>query len=166
MLFVLVTKKQKTGLKGIKFSKNMAIGIGIAIAIASLAAYFLINSPATNGVPLFAPARNNFIVAKYFKDSGYVFTSKSTTSGKKSVGASSVNPAIHLSKGSVEAIHMINEDADSGSKHNINIDEFNVHSRDLGYFESQAITFVADKTGTFNYYCNIHPEMKGEIIVE
>ena len=61
---------------------------------------------------------------------------------------------------------MINEDIDSGSKHNINIDEFNVHSRDLGYFESQTITFVADKAGTFKYYCSIHPEMKGEIIVE
>jgi plastocyanin len=161
-----VTKKQKTGLKGIKFIKNTVIGVGIAIAVASLAAYFLINSSANNGVPFFAPARNNFIIAKYYQDSGYAFASKSTTSGKKSQGASSVNPAIHLSVGSVEAIHMINEDIDSDSKHNINIDEFNVHSRDLGYFESQTITFVADKVGTFKYYCSIHPEMKGEIIVE
>ena len=165
--FVVVTKKQKTNAKGKKFSKNTAIGIGVAVVVASLIAYFIINSSPTNtGIPIFTPARNSFIVAKYYQDSGYAFVSKSTTSGKKSPGASSINPTIHISKDSVEAVHMINEDSETGSKHNINIDEFNVHSRDLGYFESQAITFVADKTGTFNYYCSIHPEMKGTIIVE
>ena len=163
----MVTKKLKTNSKGMRFSKNLIIGIAVAVVIVSLATYFIINSSSTNGgVPFFTPAKNNFIVAKYYQDSGYAFVSKSTTSGKKSPGASSINPAIRISLGSVEAIHMINEDSDSGSKHNINIDEFNVHSRDLGYFESQAITFVADKAGTFPYYCNIHPEMKGSIIVE
>lgn len=162
----MVPKKQKTNAKGMKFSKNTAIGIGVAVVVASLVAYFVINSSANGGVPLFTPAKNNFIVAKYYQDSGYAFVSKSTTSGKKSPGASSVNPAIHISLGSVEAIHLINEDSDSGSKHNINIDEFKVHSRDLGYFESQTFTFVADKSGTFNYYCSIHPEMKGNVIVD
>lgn len=160
-------KKQKTNSKGMKFNRNTAIGIGLAVVVISLAAYFAINSLPTNGsMPMLTPAKNNFIVAKYYQDGGYAFVSKATTSGKKSPGASSLNPTIHISLGSVEAIHMINEDSDSGSKHNINIDEFNVHSRDLGYFESQAITFVADKSGTFNYYCTIHPEMKGNIIVE
>ncbi len=163
----MVPKKQKTNSKGMKFSKNKAIVIGIAVAIVALVTYFVINSSATdNGVPFFTPAKNNFIVAKYYQDAGYAFVSKSTTSGKKSPGASSVNPVIHITRDSVEAIHMINEDSDSGSKHNINIDEFNVHSRDLGYFESQEITFVANKSGTFSYYCSIHPEMKGNIIVE
>ncbi|MGQ0794675.1 MAG: cupredoxin domain-containing protein [Nitrosopumilaceae archaeon] len=158
-------KKQKTGLKGIKFNTNTVIGIVLAVIVISIAAYLATNSP-NNGVPIFTPARNNFLIAKYYKDSGYAFASKSTTSGKKSVGPSAVNPTISLSKGSVEAIHLINEDTTHNSKHNINIDEFNVHSRDLGYFESQAVTFVANKTGTFNYYCSIHPEMKGEIIIE
>jgi plastocyanin len=44
-------------------------------------------------------------------------------------------------------------------------DEFNVHTRDLGYFETQTVTFLADKKGTFEYYCTIHPEMKGIIKV-
>ncbi|HSB56452.1 MAG TPA: chemotaxis protein [Nitrosopumilaceae archaeon] len=158
-------KKQKTNSKGMKFSKTTAIGIGVAVVVVSLVAYFVMNS-SNSGIPLFTPARNNFLVAKYYQDAGYAFVSKSTTSGKKSPGASSVNPTIHISKDSVEAVHMINEDSDTGSKHNINIDEFNVHSRDLGYFESQEITFVANKVGTFSYYCSIHPEMKGNIIVE
>lgn len=162
----MVPKKQKSNAKGRKFSKNSAIAIGIAAVLVSVVAYFVINSSATSGIPLFTPARNNFLVAKYYQDAGYAFVSKSTTSGKKSPGAGSVNPTIQILKDSVEAVHMINEDSDTGSKHNINIDEFNVHSRDLGYFESQEITFVANKVGTFPYYCSIHPEMKGNIVVE
>lgn len=164
---VLVTKKQKSNTKGKKFSKGTTIGIGIAVVAVAVVTYFVINAlPVNGGAFILTPARNNFIVAKYYQDAGYAFASKATTSGKKSSGSSSLNPTIHITQGSVEAIHMINEDSDTGSKHNINIDEFNVHSRDLGFFESQAITFVADKAGTFNYYCTIHPEMKGNIIVE
>jgi plastocyanin len=60
---------------------------------------------------------------------------------------------------------MINEDYQTHSKHNFNIDQFNVHTKDLGYFQTQTVTFVADKEGTFQYYCTIHPEMKGNIVV-
>lgn len=60
-------------------------------------------------------------------------------------------------------MHVINEDYETHSKHNFNIDEFNVHTRDLGYFETQTISFLADKKGTFEYYCTIHPEMRGTI---
>jgi plastocyanin len=41
-----------------------------------------------------------------------------------------------------------------------------VHSNNLGYFQSQSITFIANKVGSFPYYCTIHPEMKGTVIVE
>jgi plastocyanin len=40
-----------------------------------------------------------------------------------------------------------------------------VHTKDLGYFQTQTVTFIADKEGTFQYYCTIHPEMKGNIVV-
>jgi plastocyanin len=69
-----------------------------------------------------------------------------------------------VNKGSAETIHLINEDT-THSKHNLNVDEFNVHTRDLGYFESQSITFIADKAGTFKIYCTIHPEMTGSVVV-
>jgi cupredoxin-like protein len=65
----------------------------------------------------------------------------------------------------LESIHFINEDYDTHSKHNFNIDEFKVHSKDLGYFQSQIITFIVDKDGMFEYYCSIHPEMRGKVVV-
>ena len=77
----------------------------------------------------------------------------------------STGPTLYVSKGGLESIHFINEDYDTHSKHNFNIDEFKVHSKDLGYFQSQIITFIVNKDGMFEYYCSIHPEMRGKLVV-
>ena len=79
------------------------------------------------------------------------------------------SPSLTVENGNLIQIHLINEeknDASSKSSHNLNIDEFNVHTGNLGYFQTKSITFLADKIGTFNYYCSIHPEMRGTITVE
>lgn len=39
--------------------------------------------------------------------------------------------------------------------HDLKIDEFNASTRILNAGESQTITFVADKAGTFEYYCSV-----------
>ena len=39
--------------------------------------------------------------------------------------------------------------------HDLKIDEFNASTRTLNAGETQTITFVADKIGTFQYYCRI-----------
>lgn len=159
-------KKQKTQTS---FSiRKTAIVSGAVAALVGIIYIVLLSMIPVNGtVPIFGAPSNTFVVANHSADSGYVFITKSTTSGKKSSGGPShVDPSIHLNKGELESIHLINEDKNTNSKHNINIDEFNVHSRDLGYFESQTITFIADKTGSFDYYCSIHPEMKGTVVVE
>ena len=39
--------------------------------------------------------------------------------------------------------------------HNLKIDEFNAATRILNAGETQTITFVADKVGTFEYYCSV-----------
>jgi len=39
--------------------------------------------------------------------------------------------------------------------HNFKIDEFNISSRVLNIGETETITFVANKTGTFQYYCSV-----------
>jgi nitrous oxide reductase len=83
-----------------------------------------------------------------------------------SSGGGIMNPTYVFNRGGLQSMHLINEDYETHSKHNFNIDELNIHSRDLAYSASQTITFIADKPGNFQYYCNIHPEMKGNITVE
>jgi plastocyanin len=130
--------------------------------------------PANGNTPVFGIPINHFVKAKYSAGSGYAWISMSSSSSKglNSNGrggggaATTVNPSYVLVKGGLQSMHVVNEDYETHSKHNFNIDEFNVHSNDLAYTQSQTITFVADKSGTFNYYCSIHPEMKGEIIIK
>ena len=50
------------------------------------------------------------------------------------------------------------------------VDEFNVRTKQLQAGQSEIIEFVADKTGTFEYYCSVNGHrqmgMKGSLIVE
>ena len=39
--------------------------------------------------------------------------------------------------------------------HDINIDEFNVHSGIINGGQQKVVTFTADKTGSFQYYCSV-----------
>lgn len=54
--------------------------------------------------------------------------------------------------------------------HDFVIDELNVRTEVLGAGKSQTVTFVADKAGTFAYYCSVgnHRKMgmEGKLIVE
>ncbi|MDQ3852059.1 MAG: cupredoxin domain-containing protein [Thermoproteota archaeon] len=127
--------------------------------------------PTNGNSPVFGIPVNHFVKAKYSASSGYTWVSMSSGTAKGlrgggGGGGATINPSYILGKGGLQSMHVINEDYETHSKHNFNIDEFNVHSKDLAYTQSQTITFVADKPGTFHYYCNIHPEMKGDIIIK
>ena len=153
-----------------RMTKNKMITIGVLAAIASAAGYFGLKSmiPVNGSSPAFGFPANTYIKATHER-SGYEYVSQSSGSVKgmrTSGGGSLVNPTYTFSSGELESIHFINEDYDTHSQHNFNIDEFKVHTRDLKYFESQTITFVADTPGTYQYYCTIHPEMKGNIVIE
>jgi hypothetical protein len=152
-------------------TKNRIIAIGVLAAIASAVGYFGINSmiPVNRSSPAFSFPANHFIKATHSDRSGYEYVSQSSGSVKgmrTNGGGGIINPTYTFRSGELESIHFINEDYDTHSQHNFNVDEFNVHTRDLGYFESQTITFVSDKPGTYQYYCTIHPEMKGDIVIE
>jgi hypothetical protein len=43
-------------------------------------------------------------------------------------------------------------------------EEFKVHSKDSGYFQSQIITFIVDKDDVLEYNCSIHPEIRGKVV--
>jgi plastocyanin len=181
-----MTKKSKKQRQDIKnnnnnkfvFSKNALITISIIGVLVSIIGYFGIKSmiPVNGNSPVFEAPKNNFLKATHHPQSGYIFVGQSAGGSRKgfipsssvssnNAVASHIGPTLYLSKGGLESIHFINEDYDTHSKHNFNIDEFNVHSKDLGYFQTQAITFIVDKDGTFEYYCSIHPEMKGKVVV-
>lgn len=149
-----------------KLSGRTIIAIVAFTLIGVTVGYSAINSmiPVNGKFPVLAAPENTYLVAKHDPQAGYVFATKGTTSGKKSLGALHVTPEIHVGKNQLGSIHVINDDTDS--KHNLNIDEFNVHTKDLNYFETQTTTFIADKTGTFKYYCSLHPEMNGKLIVQ
>jgi len=150
----------------------MLIVLILTGALNSLGAYAAINSsrPTNGNSPIFSIPGNSFIKAVHSPGKGYSFMHQSSGSSKGlrnlNLGnrTSDQNVLLTVNKGSVETIHLINEDT-THSKHNLNLDEFNVHTRDLGYFESQSVTFIADKAGTFKAYCSIHPEMTGTIVV-
>lgn len=123
--------------------------------------------PANGTFPVFAPRENHFIKALH-SSSGYHYVSISSGSVKGLRNSGSrpiINPDFMFSIGNVQSMHLINEDRETHSQHNLNIDALNVHTRDLNYYESQTIDFLPNKAGTFEYYCSIHPEMKGQITV-
>jgi hypothetical protein len=153
-----------------KVSKKwLVITIGIVGVVITLGISFGIRSlvPVNGNSPVLLPAENIFLKASHSMSKGYEFISQASgaVKGMRATrgGGPHIDPKYTFNLGSLQSIHVINEDYETHSKHNFNINEFNVHTRDLGYFETQTITFLADKKGTFEYYCTIHPEMKGII---
>jgi plastocyanin len=55
-----------------------------------------------------------------------------------------------VNKGDTVKITFVN----SAGSHNLKIDEFNVGTKTLSTGQQETITFVADKTGSFQYYCS------------
>jgi hypothetical protein len=164
-----VGKKQKNKAK----SKSGPISKGLIITVAVIAlavaggVYYIWNSaiPVNVDHPVFSTASNVYILAIH-NDQGYAYDEQSTKTGKKTISGENLDPAIHIAQGTLVALHVINEDKDTGSDQDLNIDAFNVHTRHLKYFEAQTINFVADKTGSYSYYSKIHPEMNGTITVD
>ena len=73
---------------------------------------------------------------------------------------------IRVKKGDTVEIQFTNE----AGFHDWVIDEFNAKTKQLKAGESETVTFVADKAGTFEYYCSVgsHRQMGmvGKLIVE
>jgi YVTN family beta-propeller protein len=123
-------------------------------------------TPVNGTTPVFTPPTNIYILATHDSQNGYFYEEQSTRQGKKTLASGAIDPFIHVIKGQLVALHVINEDNETSSQHDLNIDEFNVHTKKLNYFEAQTIIFIADKSGTFKYYSSIHPEMKSNLIVD
>jgi len=154
--------------KSSKISRTGIISIGVVAIVVILIGGITLNSfhPVNSDSFVFAPSTNVFLKAVKSAQGNYHY--QISKGGKGYTSTEGASPAVIVSKGNLIQIHLINEEKNElgiPSKHNLNIDEFNVHIKDLGYFQSESNTFLADKTGTFEYYCSIHPDMKGTIKV-
>lgn len=163
-----MAKKKKTTNK---YKLKTIIPILITGIVVGTLGYFAVSAltPVNADYPVFASPTNYYLKAIKSPDIGYTFAKQSVKGGKVIPNVGARDPTLFVQKGSLVSLHIINEEknlSESTSVHNINIDEFNVHSRDLGYFETQTISFLADKAGEFHYYCSIHPEMNGKIVVQ
>ena len=73
---------------------------------------------------------------------------------------------IKAKKGDTVVINFSND----GGMHNFTIDEFNAHTKTVKTGETDSISFVVDKAGSFEYYCSVgqHRAMgqKGMLVVE
>jgi plastocyanin len=75
-------------------------------------------------------------------------------------------PEIRVKKGETVEVTFTNEEG----FHDWKIDEFNAGTAVIGAGKSETVTFVANKVGTFEYYCSVanHRQngMKGNLVVE
>lgn len=169
MIMMYSLAKNKHKIKKLK-SKNNIFGIGILAAIIITVGYFgyLSLIPVNADFPMFGSPTNIYIKSISTPD-GSVYASQSVKGGRNGGTPNGIhNPEIIVSKGNLVSIHFINEDTGTSNidhKHDLNIDKFNVHSNVLNHFQAQTITFFADEKGTFEYYCSLHPQMRGEITV-
>ncbi|MFZ1077012.1 MAG: cupredoxin domain-containing protein [Nitrosotalea sp.] len=163
-----MVKKQKNKAKTMPISRDMVIFIVIVVAAAGGGIYYLLNNstPVNEKFPVFAAPTNIYIIAVHDPTQGYVYEQESTRQAKKAVSGGVADASIHIPQGILVSLHFINEDKDTYATMDLNIDEFNVHTNKLSYFQAQTINFLADKEGTYSYYSNLHPEMKGTITVD
>ena len=160
--------KAKTKAKSSPISRGSIIFIAIVVAAGGAGAYYILSTstPVNSTVPVFGTPSNIYILGLHDPNQGYVYDQESTRQGKKTVSNGVIDSSIHVAQGTLVALHFINEDKDTDTQMDLNIDAFNVHTNKLSYFQAQTITFIADKVGTYGYYSNIHPEMKGTITVD
>ncbi len=165
-----MSKKRYQQQPRLRITRKRLLAYGIIAAVTGIIGYVGYSSmiPVNGTVPVFGMPANHFIKATHSSGSGYHWLSMSSgkVKGMRSAGGNIMNPEYIFNKGELESFHVVNEDYTTKSQHNFNIDELNIHTRDLGFYESQTVTFVADKTGTFEYYCTIHPGMEGKVTIE
>ncbi|MEK7605776.1 MAG: plastocyanin/azurin family copper-binding protein [Patescibacteria group bacterium] len=77
-----------------------------------------------------------------------------------------VPATISVKKGDTVKVTFVN----SGGSHNFVIDEFSVSTKVIASGQSETVSFVADKVGTYEYYCTVgnHRQkgMVGKLIVQ
>lgn len=142
-----------------KFPTTKLIVLAAVIAIIGSVSYFGFASR-TSILPV--AGAKNFSMKISNTAQGVAFVGIGNV-GKKSLAAGHNSPTIDVVKGDTVTVHLISEI--HGEKYDFVIPDLNVHSKPIGYFEADTVTFVVDRVGEFVYTSSLHPEMKGMLVV-
>lgn len=150
---------------------SKTIGIVAVLVIVVIGGYFLFRS---QGAPMSPTSTETPMASTSAAPSSSMDVSTSpspSTAGVKTFTITGSNFAfdvkeIKVNKGDTVKIIFQN----SGGMHDWVLDEFNVRTPRLEGGQSAEVTFVANKTGTFEYYCSVGTHramgMKGMLIVQ
>lgn len=127
--------------------------MGAVLVVVLAGGYFLITSnmaSPTESAPVATSSSDSSIKEFSITGSNYKFTPNTLT----------------VKKGDKVKITFKSE----GGLHNFVVDDFNVKTNILEIGQEESVEFVADKIGTFEYYCSVgnHRQMgmKGTLVVE
>ena len=160
-------KPKPTNTKIFTRNKMILAGATVSIILICLGAGYNSLKSTGNAFSFLNPPSNAFLKITSNENSRHAFVWQSSGSVKGLGGGANpgLNPKLSLHHGFPESIHIINLDYQTHSNHNFNIDEFNIHTGNFSYFQTKTVTFTPNKEGKFHYYCSIHPEMRGDIVV-
>jgi plastocyanin len=137
------------------------VSIGVIVVLAAAVVLGIIFWPKAQPAPVINP------VVVVTPTPAAVVTSDQTV--KFTVTATNLSYApkqLKVKKGDTVVITLMNAEG----FHDFKIDEFEVATNQIGTDEEEEVEFVADKAGTFEYYCSVgkHRQMGmvGKLIVE
>ena len=73
------------------------------------------------------------------------------------------NPDLHAKAGSPEKVVVVNKDF---VRHDFVIDQLNVNTAYLRTDQEFTTAIASNEPGTYQYYCSLHPQMHGKVIID
>lgn len=154
---------------------NAVAIILVVLAVVIVGGYFLMRGDSDNGSPSLSPSGSVSVTASPTPTST-VTTSKTPLGTTQQGAVKTFNVTatsfvfslkeVRVNKGDTVKINFTN----SEGLHDWVIDEFNAKSLRIQAGQTSTVTFVADKTGTFEYYCSVGNHraqgMMGKLIVQ
>lgn len=152
-----------------KGSSNIIIYVIVGLLLLAGAGWFVLNSQSKNQAP---QTTENTSATEETNNTSENTTDNVTADGEVKtfeVAASNFKfdqKEIRVKKGDTVKIMLTN----TGGNHDWKVDEFNAATEIIGEGGTAEVEFVADKVGTFEYYCSVgtHRQMGmvGNLIVE
>jgi plastocyanin len=124
----------------------------VLVIIVVIGGIFLFRNKSSDTTPTNVTTDNSGVVSSGAVDTTSDVTATSTKTFTVTGSNFAFAPsALTVKKGDKVTIHFVN----SGGNHDFVIDEFNAKTPVIGSGQTADVSFIADKTGTFDYYCSV-----------